>query len=157
MIVDCSLIGIESITLFTCISNVMFTLLSIMKQSENHLELLNWFQIEYGELLIRNFIRPFPFSARLESSRSKKQAIDPQCRDQNLIVCFLWAQLETKSAAKCAEQVFQYLSGNMVSLTTHYLKQYLVIFKYYSFFLHIQAYFKLEIFSLVLPLLRTIN
>ncbi|XP_057370079.1 testis-expressed protein 10-like [Daphnia carinata] len=106
-----SLVGIESIALLTCISNVMFTLLSIMKQSENHLELLNWFQLEYGESLIRNFIRPFPFSARLESSRSKKQAIDPQCRDQNLIICFLWAQLETKSAAKCAELVFQYLSG----------------------------------------------
>lgn len=96
--------------MLACITNVMFTLWNIMSQSENHAELLSWFEQQCGEPLIRNFIQRFPFSARLESVRNKKQG-DPQCREQNLILCFIWAQLEMKSAAKYAPFVFQYISG----------------------------------------------
>lgn len=106
-----SLIGVESVALLTCITNVLFTLWSIMNQSEDHKELLTWFDKQCGDQLIRNFIHRFPFSARVETVRSKKQPGDSHCREQNLILCFLWAQLETKGAAKYAEPVFQYLCG----------------------------------------------
>ncbi len=76
-------------------------------------ELLRWFESEYGELLIRNFIQRFPFSARIETARNKKQVVDPHCREQNLILCFLWAHLEMKSAAKYSTLVFQYLCGKI--------------------------------------------
>lgn len=100
--------------MLTCITNLMFTLLNIVKQSENYSELLSWFDREYGELFIRSFIRQFPYSIRQESVKSKKNAVDPQCRKQNLILCFVWAQLEMKCATKYGEQIFQYLSGNFL-------------------------------------------
>ena len=84
-----------------------------MNRSENNFELLRWFESEYGELLIRNFIQRFPFSARVETTRNKKQVVDPHCREQNLILCFLWAHLEMKSAAKYSTLVFQYLCGKI--------------------------------------------
>ena len=99
-----SLIGNESVALqmliLTCITNVMFKMWNIMNQSENRIELLSWFEQQCGESFLRNFIQHFPFSAHIETMRSKKQIGDPQCREQNLILCFLWSHLEIKSAAK---------------------------------------------------------
>lgn len=87
-----------------------------MNQSENRTDLLKWFELQCGESLIKNFIERFPFAARIETSRTKKQSGDPFCREQNLVLCFLWAQLEMKSAAKYAASIFQYLSGKTIIL-----------------------------------------
>ena len=106
-----SLIGNESVALLTCITNVMFKMWNIMNQSENRIELLSWFEQQCGESFLRNFIQHFPFSAYIETMRSKKQIGDPQCREQNLILCFLWSHLEIKSAAKYIPLVFQYIRG----------------------------------------------
>lgn len=108
----CSLIGPETMELFASITNVMFTLWSIMNQSDDRKELLNWFQQQCGEALIRHFLQRFPFSPRIETNRNKKQSGDLNCREHNLIVCFLWAQLQMKNTEKFAKPIFQYLSGN---------------------------------------------
>ncbi len=80
-----------------------------MNQSENRKELLIWFQKLYGLPFLRHVMRYFPFSARTSVRRNNQ--VDPQCQDQNLITCFLWAQIEEKHAAKYTVPVFQYLSG----------------------------------------------
>jgi len=105
-----SLIGAESAELLVCMTNIIFTVWNILNQSENRTEVLNWFQTEYGDLLIRNFIQRFPFSARVEPKK-KNMKIDSQCREQNLILCFIWTQINLKSSPKFAKSIFNYLSG----------------------------------------------
>ena len=105
-----SLISTDSAELLICISNVIFTIWNILSQSENKFELLNWFQTEYGDLLVRHFIQRFPFSARFDQRR-KNVKMDSECREQNLIFAFLWAQLNLKSSPKYAKHIFQYLCG----------------------------------------------
>ena len=117
----CSLIGPESIVLFSSITNIMFTLWSIINQSDDRQELLNWFQQQCGEALIRNFFQRFPFSPRIETKPNKKQSQnDPNCREHNLILCFLWVQLDMKNAEKFAKPIFQYLTGNNFSQSNLY-------------------------------------
>ena len=107
-----SLIGAESAELLVCMTNIIFTVWNILNQSENRTEVLNWFQTEYGDLLIRNFIQRFPFSARVEPKK-KNMKIDSQCREQNLILCFIWTQINLKSSPKFAKSIFNYLSGKL--------------------------------------------
>ena len=107
-----SLIGKESCSLLTCVVNVLFSLWSVLNSSDNRIELLNWFEQQCGESLIRNFVQCFPFSARIESGQQRnKTQLDLVCREQNIVLCFLWAQLGVKNAAKYAPDIFQYLCG----------------------------------------------
>lgn len=107
-----SLIGKDSCSLLSCVVNVLFSLWSVLNRSDNRLELLKWFEQQCGESLIRNFIQRFPFSARIESGQQRnKTQLDLVCREQNIMLCFLWAQLGLKNAVKYAPDIFQYLCG----------------------------------------------
>lgn len=102
--------------LLSCSISVLLTLRSVLERLDEEekrgAELMASFEQQVGESLLRHFIQRFPFSVRVESRRNSVGRIDPHCREQNLALCFLWAQLGgLKSAAKFAPLIFQYLSG----------------------------------------------
>lgn len=105
-----SLISAGSAELLICMTNIMYTVWCILNQCENNTEQLNWFQNEHGDALIRNFIQRFPFSARVEQKK-KNVKLDSLCREQNLILCFMWTQINLKSSPRFAKSIFQYLCG----------------------------------------------
>lgn len=108
------MIGTESCALLACTTNVLLTLRKVFAQSEERIDLLTWFEKQYGEPMIRHFMHHFPFSSRLEPHRGKNSGganLASSCREHNIALCFLWAQVNIKSAAKFSPAVFQYLCG----------------------------------------------
>lgn len=105
-----SLISAGSAELLICMTNILHIVWCLLNQSENSTEQLDWFQREYGDALIRNFIQRFPFSAHVEHKK-KNVKLDAHCREQNLILCFMWTQINLKISPRFTKTIFQYLVG----------------------------------------------
>ena len=79
--------------------------------------MLLWFEKEFGDQFIRHLVQRLPFSCRSDNRKSASK-IDTECRQQNLIISFMWAQMgNLKSSTKHAPTVFQYISRKFHSVS----------------------------------------